>query len=107
MGHLLEQIGQAQNIQAQHVQPPPCPPGKCGKLTIPLNGKEYYTDVPSIGPTQLGIVPGGKTYSEVRGVDGKVVAIQKHEYVQFIGTGLVAELVDVPTWWEKRDSGLI
>jgi hypothetical protein len=33
------------------------------------------------------------------------ISIQKHTQLQITATGIVTEIVNVPSWWSKRDEG--
>lgn len=75
------------------------------KLTIPLSGKEYWLPSSAGGRTEIGIIfP--EAFSVVRGQDGKIIGIEKHANVQMIGTGMIMETVNAPSWWSKRNDGV-
>ncbi len=96
---------------AQKRTPPPgqaFPEDKCLLVTAALAGKNFYVAGGAIFPDEIPpfsfLVP--VAYSEVM-MDGKLVSIQKHESLRIVGLGVVLEIINPPSWREKRDQGAI
>lgn len=92
---------------------------QCLLLHVPLQNKSYF--VPGF---EIGITPAmmqgqmlpvfifgvERAYSENKTLDSLVSAvgpltIQRHYSLQITSTGIITEIVKVPSWWSKRDEG--
>ena len=95
----------ARGTQQQAAQPVKMPDGTCVRVLVPLSAQEFFCDT-AVNISPGVIQPVGGVYSEVR-IDGKVTAIKKHHDVAIVGTGVVMEHVATPSWWEKRNEGVV
>ncbi len=107
MAHLIKQAN-----PERPPEPPQWPADKCLKLRCLLETTEYYIPNGEAGIIdQAPYFPFGFAvgYSEVRagvGSPNVVVAIIKHIEKRFFQTGISTEVVDLPSWWDRRDSWL-
>lgn len=107
MAHLFNEA----NPQAQGKDSgPEFPKNKCTKVRCILEGVDYYVPGNNVGimteePLCPWFFPLG--YSAVSGpgaANFEPVAIIRHTEKRFFQTGVSTEIVDLPKWWENRDS---
>jgi hypothetical protein len=93
-----------QRRQAAPAAPERLPPGKVYKLTVPLNGKEYYypdnyTDPDCIlGMSEMGPIL-SKGYSNAARAPQFTLSV--HCTVRFLAVGIIVETVNEPPWWNE------
>ncbi len=108
MQHLQDQANRGQQ---QQEAPPPFPEDKCVKVRVVLDATDYYVPDGAVGfdPQPPFVFRMPLAYSEIRTGGGIPVSvgIQRHDGMMIAGAGIKMEVVDLPTWWDKRDSGII
>lgn len=108
MGHLIEQAHP--KTQPKEVIPD-FPEGKCLKMRCILEGVDYYipngealfANEPPYFPFCF---PVGYSVVVVMesGSKSAPLAVIKHLEKRFFQTGISTEIVDLPAWWDRRDS---
>lgn len=111
MEHLIEQ---ANGGHEERHNIPRWPKNKCLKVRCILGNLEYYVPEGNAGPDPQSppyhpfTIP--ECYSVVKIEDrgpigpSKQVAIIKHTMVRLFQTGIETEVVDLPSWWDRRDT---
>lgn len=85
-------------------------PNRVTRIYVILEGKYFFAegspaDVKTIPQPPFPVVF-ESAYSEVFD-DKKIIAIERHNNLWLVGTGLRMSEVDPPTWWEDRDKGML
>ncbi len=105
MQHLVDQANPRPQPKEEN---PGYPAGKCLKVRVVLDATDYYVPdgVGGFSPQPPFPFEFPLAYSEVR--EGtKVIGVIKHQDLRIMSTGLKTEAVDLPSWWERRDDGII
>jgi len=107
MAHLIKEANPEPKQEEQKIHD--FPKGKCLKLRCLLDATEYYVENGECGVSQEPpyfpwLIPVGYSAMFEAGTT-KLISITKHVAKRFYQTGISTEVVDLPSWWEKRDNG--
>lgn len=80
---------------------------KCLKVRVILDGAEFY--VPLKGGFGINEQPPFQFRMPVAYsvLPQPVGGVQRHDLIEIFATGVRTEVVDLPTWWDHRDNGVI